>query len=51
LEKALDTFVAGELPQTIETFHGENGWEVNSHNIMLAGNTIIISVLIQRRLS
>ena len=47
LAKALGEF-AGQLQQAVSKFPEADGWEVNSHGLMLAGNTIILTILLQR---
>ena len=49
LSASLGKFAAKDLPQGIATFPVHNGWEVNSHNIAFVGNTVIFSILLQRR--
>ena len=40
--------VCDSLPEMIVKYHGDEGWEVNSHSISATGNLIVISLLIQR---
>ena len=40
-----------ELPKIIESLPMGTAWEVNSHNLTLAGDTFILSVMLQRPVS
>ena len=44
----LSEFV-GELPKMITAWPDNDGWEVNSLSLTLAGSTLILSILLQRR--
>jgi hypothetical protein len=40
--------VFGKLPQIIDKMPTRGGWQVNSHNILLVGGSIMVSILLQR---
>lgn len=42
---------AEELPPAISEISGGGDWEVNSHSYAFIGNTILISILLQRSVS
>ena len=39
---------ADHLPQALATMPEGEGWEVNSHSLMFANNSIVVSMLLQR---
>jgi len=40
--------LASELPKALSTMPDAEGWEVNSHSLALVGNTLLVSILLQR---
>ena len=40
--------LANNLPDTIDTSLPREGWKVNSHTLTLAGEKVIVSILLQR---
>jgi len=47
LENALQQ-AEEDLKHDMNTLLGRDGWEVNSHNLAIVGNIIIVSILLQR---
>lgn len=42
------TNLTAKLPEAIDKFSPDYDWEINSHSLTLAGNTIIVSILLRR---
>jgi hypothetical protein len=42
------TEFADQLPQALATMPEGEGWEVNSHSLMFANSSIVVSMLLQR---
>jgi hypothetical protein len=40
--------LSSKLPQIIDALPQSDGWEINSHSITPIGNTILVSILLQR---
>jgi len=40
--------LTNKLPNAIDAILPEKGWEINSHSLTLAGETVIVSILLQR---
>lgn len=40
--------LTGSLSVSIAALPDGGGWEINSHNIAIAGNTVIFTILLQR---
>jgi len=47
LFNALGEF-AGQLPNAMATMPDGEGWEINSHSLMFANTSIVVSILLQR---
>lgn len=48
LQLKLGEWIRDELPNKIASLPMGTAWEVNSHSLTLAGDTVILSILLQR---
>ena len=47
LTNELSKFI-GEMPKALDALPDGEGWFPNSHNVTFAGNTVVLSILLQR---